>query len=79
MSKKAPSMVVLSELSSLFVKISICDASSLHDLLNDVTECVMPKLKEVEQSKLLSSAKVLLLINLSQEKTSKQCRMLRSL
>ena len=79
MSKKAPSMVVLSELSSLFVKISICDASPLHDLLNDVTECVMPKLKEVEQSKLLSSAKVLLLINLSQEKTSKQCRMLRSL
>ena len=42
MSKKAPSMVVLSELSSLFVKISICDALSSHDLFNDVTECVTP-------------------------------------
>ena len=35
MSKKAHTMVVLSDLSSLFVKISICDALSLHDLFND--------------------------------------------
>ena len=38
MSKKVHSMVVLSELSSLFlfVKISICDALSSHDLFNDI-------------------------------------------
>ena len=42
MSKKAHSMVVLSELSSLFVKISICDALSSHDLFNDISECVTP-------------------------------------
>ena len=42
MSKKAHSKVVLSELSSLFVKISICDALLSHDLFNDVSECVTP-------------------------------------
>ena len=66
-SKKAHSMVVLSELSSLFVKISICDALSSHDLFNDISECVTLQLKETEQLKLLSSAKVLLVINLSQK------------
>ena len=35
-SKKAHIMVVLSELSSLFVKISICDALSLHNLFTDM-------------------------------------------
>ena len=42
MSKKGHSMVVLSELSGLFVKISICDALSSLDLFNDISECVMP-------------------------------------
>ena len=41
-SKKAHSMVVLSELSSLFVKISIFDALSLHGLFSDISECVTP-------------------------------------
>ena len=36
MSKKTHSMVVLSELSSLFVKISISDALSLRNLFNDM-------------------------------------------
>ena len=67
MSKKAHSMVVLSELSSSFVKISICDALSSHDLFNDISECVTPQLKESEQLKLLSSTKVLLVINLPQK------------
>ena len=71
MSKKAHSMVVLSEISSLFVKVSICDALSSHDLFNDISECVTPQLKELEQLKLLSSTKVLLLVNLSQKNTSK--------
>ena len=66
MSKKAHSMSVLSELSSLFVKILICDALSSHDLFNK-SECVTPQLKESEQLKLLSSTKVLLVINLSQK------------
>ena len=66
MSKKAHSMVVLSELSSLFVKISICNALLSHHLFNDVSECVTPQLKESEQLKLLSITKVLLVINLSQ-------------
>ena len=35
MCKKTHSMVVLSKLSSLFVKISICDALSLLNLFND--------------------------------------------
>ena len=48
MSKKAHSMVVLSELSSLFVKISICDALSLPGLFNDISECVTSYLKESE-------------------------------
>ena len=34
--KKTHSMVVLSELSSLFVKISICDALSLRNMFNDM-------------------------------------------
>ena len=42
MSKKGHSMVVLPELSGLFVKISICDALSSLDLFNDISECVMP-------------------------------------
>ena len=42
MSKKVHSMVVMSELSSLFVKILICDALLSHDLLNDISECVTP-------------------------------------
>ena len=42
MSKKGHSMVVLSELSGLFVKMSICDALSSLDLFNDISECVMP-------------------------------------
>ena len=36
MSQKTHSMVVLFELSSLFVKISICDALPLCNLLNDM-------------------------------------------
>ena len=67
MSKKAHSMGVLSELSSLFVKILICDALSSHDLFNNISECVTPQLKESQQLKLLSSTKVLLVINLSQK------------
>ena len=35
MSKKTYSMVVFSELSSLFVKMSICDAFSLYNLFDD--------------------------------------------
>ena len=73
MSKKAHSMVVLSELSSLVVKILICDALASHDLFNDISECGTPQLKGLEQLKLLSSTKVLLLINLLQKNTSKQC------
>ena len=67
MSKKAHSMVVLSELSSLFVKKSICYALSSHNLFNDISECVTPKLKELEQLKLLPSTKVLLLMDLPQK------------
>ena len=71
MSKKAHSMVaVLSELSSLFGKISICDTLSLQDLFNDISECATPQLKELEQLKLLSNTKVLQLVNLSQKNTS---------
>ena len=36
MSKKTHGMVVLSELSNLFVKISICDALSSRNLFNDM-------------------------------------------
>ena len=39
----AHSAVVLSESTSLSVKISICDALSLRDLFNDIlSECVTP-------------------------------------
>ena len=79
MSKKAHSIVGLSELSSLFVKISICDALSSHDLFNDISECFKELDLIREQFKLLSITKVLLLVNLSRKNTSKQYRMLRSL
>ena len=46
-------MVVFSELPSLFVTISIRDALSSHDLFNDISESVMPWLKELEQLKLM--------------------------
>ena len=48
MSKNTYSMVVLSELSSFFVKISICDALSWHNLFNGCmqSECVMPYLTQ---------------------------------
>ena len=36
--KKTHSMVVLSELSSLFVELSICDALSLRNLFNDMMD-----------------------------------------
>ena len=36
MRSKTHSVVLLSELSSLFVKISICDALSSHNLFNDM-------------------------------------------
>ena len=74
MSKKTHSMVVPS---SLFVKISICNALWSHDLFNDISECVRELDLIREQLKLLSSTKVLLLVNLSQKSTSKQYRMLR--
>ena len=42
-SKKAHSVVLLSKISSLFVKKSVCDALSLlHKLFNDISECVTP-------------------------------------
>ena len=63
-------VAVLSELSSLFGKISICDTLSLQDLFNDIGECATPQLKELEQLKLLSNTKVLQLVNLSQKNTS---------
>ena len=42
MSKKAHSTVVFPELSRLFVKISVFDTLSLHDLFSDISEFVTP-------------------------------------
>ena len=56
--------------------------SSSHDLFNDISECVTPLelvIQGIRAIKTLSSTKVLLLINLSQKNTSKQCQMSRSL
>ena len=39
------------ELCSLFVKISVFDTLSLHDLFSDISEFVTPELKELEQLK----------------------------
>ena len=43
------------------------------------SECVMPQLKGLEQLNFHQVQKVILLINLSEKSTRKQCRMLRSL
>ena len=59
MSKKTHSMAVLF---SFFVKISISDPLSLHNLLNDISECIKELDLIREQLKLLSSTKVPLLV-----------------
>ena len=65
MSKKTHSMVVLSDLYSLFVKISICDPLLLHDLFHDTSECVTLT-QGIRTIKTFIKYKMLLLVNLSQ-------------
>ena len=69
-------MVVLSELSSLFVKISVCDALLTCNLFNNMHAKWMcyAFTKELEQLKLSSSTE-----SATAKNPRKQCQMLRSL
>ena len=80
MSRKAHSMVVLSELSSLFVKISICDALSSHDLFNDMSECVCHDLTQgIRTIKTFIKYKSATGDKFATQNKRKQCRILGSL